>query len=109
MLQKLQKATFPVGKASLSGDKFTSKYEYMGKTLESTFTLGVQGEEDDPAVGRKRKVTKTMEGDHLVSVYPDHDGSGTPMRISRHFVDDDTIHSDIKVGDLEGWMVSKRC
>ncbi|XP_035699645.1 uncharacterized protein LOC118432223 [Branchiostoma floridae] len=55
------------------------------------------------------KVTYTMEGDNLVSVYPDHDGKGTPMRVSRRFVDDDTMHTDFSVGDLEGWVTSKRC
>ncbi|XP_035699829.1 fatty acid-binding protein type 2-like [Branchiostoma floridae] len=108
MVKKIQEATFPVNH-SLSGDKLTIKYEFMGKLQESTLTLGVEGEEDDPSVDRKRKVTYTMEGDNLVSVYPDRDGKGTSMRVSRHFVDDDTIHVDIKIGDLEGWTTSKRC
>ncbi|CAH1243505.1 fatty acid-binding protein, liver-like isoform X3 [Branchiostoma lanceolatum] len=108
MFKTLQESTFPVN-ASLSGDKYTAKVEFMGKVHEDTFTLGVEGEEDDPTVGRKRKVTYTIEGDNLVSVYPDHDGSGTSIRVSRHFVDDDTLHTDIKVGDLEGWTTAKRC
>ncbi|XP_066299121.1 fatty acid-binding protein Fh15-like [Branchiostoma lanceolatum] len=108
IFQKIQESTFPVN-ASLSGDKYTSKVEFMGKVHESTFTLGVEGEEDDPSVGRKRKVTYTMEGDNLVSVYPDHDGSGTAVHVSRHFLDDDTIHTDVKIGDIVGWTTSKRC
>ncbi|XP_066285391.1 fatty acid-binding protein Fh15-like [Branchiostoma lanceolatum] len=108
MVQKIQETTIPVNH-SLSGDKFTSKFEFMGKTLENTFTLGVEGEEHDPTVDRKRKVTYTIDGENLVSVYADHDGKGTPMRVSRHFVDDDTIHIDVTVGDLDGWTISKRC
>ncbi|XP_066298479.1 fatty acid-binding protein 12-like isoform X1 [Branchiostoma lanceolatum] len=107
--QKLQTGTFPVS-ASLSGDKYTSKVELMGEVREKTFTLGVESDDDDRLSGRKRKVTYTIEGDNLVSVFPDHDGSGTPVRVSRHFVDDDTIRTDIKVGDdLEGWVTTKRC
>ncbi|CAH1271022.1 Hypp4534 [Branchiostoma lanceolatum] len=108
MVQKIQKATYPVN-ASLSGDKFTFKYEFMGIKLETTFTLGVEGEEDDSTVGGKRRVIYTIEGDHLVAVYPNRDGLGTSMRMSSHFVDDDTIHSDVQFGDLVGWIVSKRC
>ncbi|XP_078574657.1 fatty acid-binding protein Fh15-like [Branchiostoma floridae x Branchiostoma japonicum] len=108
MFKKMQESSFPVS-SSLSGDKFTSKVEFMGKSRESTFTFGVEGEEDDMSTGKKRKVTYTMEGDNLVSVYPDHDGKGTSVRLSRHFVDDNTIRTDIKVGDLEGWTTSNRC
>ncbi|CAH1243503.1 Hypp7105 [Branchiostoma lanceolatum] len=108
MVQKLKGTTFSVNH-SLSGDKFTSKFEFNGKPQESTFTLGVEGEEHDQTVGRKRKVTYTIEGDNLVSVFPDHDGKGTPMRVSRHFIDDDTIHIDVTVGGVEGWTTYKRC
>ncbi|CAH1256741.1 Hypp1713 [Branchiostoma lanceolatum] len=108
MFENVKKATIPFN-GSLSGNKFAIKFEFMGKTQESTFTLGVEGEEHDSTVGRKRKVTYTMEGDYLVTTYPDHDGSGTPMRVSRHLVDDDTIQIDVTVGGLEGWITSKRC
>ncbi|XP_035699830.1 fatty acid-binding protein Fh15-like [Branchiostoma floridae] len=108
MVNKVEEAIIP-SKTFLSGDKLTITYEFLGETLESTFTLGVEGEEEDPTVGEKKKVTYTIEGDNLVAVYPDHDGKGTSVRLSRHFVDDDTMHFDIKVGDLEGWTTSKRC
>ncbi|CAH1264109.1 Hypp2891 [Branchiostoma lanceolatum] len=81
----------------------------MGKQQETTLTLGVEGEEHDPIAGKKRRVTYTIEGDYLVSVFPDYNGSGTSMRLSRHFVDEDTIHTGVKFGDLEGWQVMKRC
>nr|ABF83552.1 fatty acid binding protein [Branchiostoma belcheri tsingtauense] len=107
MLKKIQESTFPMN-ASLVGDKLTFKVEFEGKTYENNFTLGVEGEEEDATSGKKRKVTYTIEGDHLVSVYPDPDGKVT-SRVCRHFDDDDTIHTDIKAGDVEAWTKSKRC
>ncbi|CAH1253359.1 Hypp1157 [Branchiostoma lanceolatum] len=108
MIQKLREVKVPMN-ASLAGDKLKYKMEFMGKQQETTFNLGVEGEEDDPLVGGKRRVIYTIEGDHLVAVYPDYNGSGTSVRISHHLVDDDTIHTDMKAGDLEGWQVIKRC
>ncbi|XP_019632435.1 PREDICTED: fatty acid-binding protein 1, liver-like [Branchiostoma belcheri] len=107
MWDQLKDAEFPVN-SSLSGNVMTSKVEAMGKTIENTFTLGVEGEETDP-MGTKRKVTYTMEGEDLVSVYPSHDGKGLTVTTRRHFVDDNTIRVAFKVGDLEGWATSKRC
>ncbi|XP_078657777.1 fatty acid-binding protein, adipocyte-like [Branchiostoma floridae x Branchiostoma belcheri] len=106
--KKMQESSFPVN-ASLTGDKLCFKVEFMGKTWENNFTLGVEGEEEDAVTGRMRKVTYTIEGDNLISVYPDHDGKGLTARVCRHFVDDDTIHTDFKAGDVEGWTQSKRC
>ncbi|XP_066285432.1 uncharacterized protein [Branchiostoma lanceolatum] len=108
MVQNLREAKIPMN-ASLAGDKFTHKMEFMGKQQETTFTLGVVGEEDDPFVGGKRRVVYTIEGDHLVALYPDYNKSGTSVRLSHHLLDDNTIHTDIKAGDLEGWHVLERC
>ncbi|XP_066297840.1 fatty acid-binding protein, liver-type-like [Branchiostoma lanceolatum] len=107
MWDQLKAAEWPVN-SSLSGNVMTSKVDFQGKTIENKFTMGEEGEETDP-MGTKRKVIYTMEGDNLVSVYPNHDGKGLSVHTSRHFVDDNTIHVTMKVGDLEGWATSKRC
>ncbi|XP_019632437.1 PREDICTED: uncharacterized protein LOC109476049 isoform X1 [Branchiostoma belcheri] len=107
MWDQLKDAEFPVN-SSLSGNVMTSKLEFMGKTIENTLTLGVEGEETDP-MGMKRKVTYTMEGEDLVSVYQNYDGKGLTVHMTRHFVDDNTIRVTFKVGDLEGWATEKRC
>ncbi|XP_035666508.1 fatty acid-binding protein 2, liver-like [Branchiostoma floridae] len=100
-------AEYPL-QMTVSGDSFSSKMEVMGKTVENSYTLGVEGMEQD-ALGKTRKVTYTQEGDCLVSVYPDYDGMGLVFRHSRRFLDDNTLHLDMTVGDLEGWSESKRC
>ncbi|KAI8514610.1 calycin super [Branchiostoma belcheri] len=107
MLDQMMGLEFPVH-SSLSGNAITMKMTSMGKTVENTCTLGVECEETDPR-GTKRKVTFTMEGDSLISVYPNHDGKGLSVRNSSHFVDDNTMHVAFKVGDLEGWSTYKRC
>ncbi|XP_078674386.1 fatty acid-binding protein 12-like [Branchiostoma floridae x Branchiostoma belcheri] len=107
MLDQMMGLEFPVH-SSLSGNVITMKMTSMGKTVENTHTLGVECEETDPR-GTKRKVTFTMEGDSLISVYPNHDGKGLSVRNSSHFVDDNTMHVAFKVGDLEGWSTYKRC
>ncbi|KAI8486302.1 hypothetical protein Bbelb_360180 [Branchiostoma belcheri] len=90
------------------GDVMTSKVVYDGKTIENSLTLGVEGEENDLS-GKKKRVIWTLEGDSLVSVHPDHDGKGLSVRTDRQYVDDDTIRTTIKAGDLEGWALIKRC
>ncbi|XP_078657346.1 fatty acid-binding protein 1, liver-like [Branchiostoma floridae x Branchiostoma belcheri] len=105
--EKLRVAEFPLD-ISLSGNVMTSKVVYDGKTIENRLTLGVEGEENDLS-GKKKRVTWTLEGDSLVSVHPDHDGKGLSVRTDRQYVDDDTIRTTIKAGDLEGWALIKRC
>ncbi|CAH1243059.1 FABP12 [Branchiostoma lanceolatum] len=97
----LKDAEFPV-EMTVSGNTFTSKRTMLGKTSENTFTLGKECEEVDPT-GHKRMVTYTMEGDTLVSVHPNHDGKGLVVRQTRKWLDDKTLRSEYKVGDLEGW------
>ncbi|CAH1243060.1 FABP12 [Branchiostoma lanceolatum] len=97
----LKDAEFPV-EMTVSGNTFTSKRTMLGKTSENTFTLGKECEEVDPT-GHKRMVTYTMEGDTLVSVHPNHDGKGLVVRQTRKWLDDKTIRTEYKVGDLEGW------
>ncbi|XP_066298156.1 uncharacterized protein [Branchiostoma lanceolatum] len=108
MVQKMREATFRLN-ASLSGDKFTFMYEIWGKQHEATFILGVEGEEGDPLVGGKRRVTYVIEGDYLVAMYPDYNGSGTAMRLSSQFIDDDTIRTVMTDGDHECCGFFKRC
>ncbi|XP_066298315.1 fatty acid-binding protein 1-like [Branchiostoma lanceolatum] len=105
--EKVRATEFPLD-ISLQGNVMTSKLVYLGKTIENSLTMGEEGEENDTS-GKKRMVTYTLEGDCLVSVYPDHDGKGLPVHTSRHFVDDDTIRMTIKAGDVEGWALIKRC
>ncbi|XP_066274352.1 fatty acid-binding protein, liver-like isoform X2 [Branchiostoma lanceolatum] len=107
MAKKSLEAEYPL-QMTVSGDTFSSKMEVLGKTVENSYTLGAEAMEED-ALGRTRKVIYTMEGDCLVSVYPDYDGAGMVFRHSRCFLDDNTLHLDMKVGDLEGWSESKRC
>ncbi|KAI8493713.1 Fatty acid-binding protein 12 [Branchiostoma belcheri] len=107
MLDQLMGAEFLIH-CSLSGNVITFKLTSKGKTVENTYPLGVEGEETDFR-GTKRKVTSTIEGDSLISVYPNHDGKGLSFHITRHFVDDNTMHVAFKFGDLEGWSTYKRC
>ncbi|XP_019645453.1 PREDICTED: uncharacterized protein LOC109486181 [Branchiostoma belcheri] len=106
--KEMKESPFPID-ASLTGDKLSFKVEFMGKTWVTNHTLEVEGEEEDAVTGKMKKVTYTIEGDKLISVYPDHDGKGLAMRFCRRFVDDDTIHVDVKAGDVEGWIQFKRC
>ncbi|KAI8486301.1 Fatty acid-binding protein, liver-type [Branchiostoma belcheri] len=106
MVPKILEIEYSV-EMTVSGDQFTYKITEFGQTSVNTFTLGVESEEQD-AWGTKRMVTYSMEGDSLVNTYPSVDGKGLHFRSSRRFLDDNTIHTDLKVGDLEGWSEAKR-
>ncbi|CAH1243071.1 FABP2 [Branchiostoma lanceolatum] len=106
MLPKILEIEYSV-EMTVSGDKFTYKLTEFGQTSVNTFTLGVESEEQD-AWGTKRMVTYSLEGDTLVNTYPSVDGKGLHFRSARRFVDDNTIRTELKVGDMEGWSEAKR-
>ncbi|XP_078575304.1 fatty acid-binding protein, liver-like [Branchiostoma floridae x Branchiostoma japonicum] len=106
MLPKVLEIEYSV-EMSVSGDTFTYKITEFGQTSVNTFTLGVESEEKD-AWGTTRMVTYSMEGDSLVNTYPSVDGKGLKFSSARRFLDDNTIHTELKVGDLVGWSEAKR-
>eukprot|EP00058_Branchiostoma_floridae_P018415 XP_002603904.1 hypothetical protein BRAFLDRAFT_130001 [Branchiostoma floridae] len=106
MLPKVLEIEYSV-EMSVSGDTFTYKITEFGQTSVNTFTLGVESEEKD-AWGTTRMVTYSMEGDSLVNTYPSVDGKGLKFSSARRFMDDNTIRTELKVGDLVGWSEAKR-
>ncbi|XP_078575136.1 fatty acid-binding protein Fh15-like [Branchiostoma floridae x Branchiostoma japonicum] len=105
MVEKVKQEKYDVV-VTVSGDTCTYKMTEFGETSVNTFTFGVEAEEKD-SMG-SRKVIHTMEGDALVSNYPNYDGKGMPLRTSRRWLNDNTILSEFKVGDLEGWVENVR-
>ncbi|CAH1271057.1 Hypp4548 [Branchiostoma lanceolatum] len=89
----------------VTGNNFTAKTTMMGMASVNTYTLGAECEEKGL---QNRKVTCTIQGDALVSDYPNHDGKGLVVRRSRRFLDDNTVRTEYKVGDLEGWYDFKK-
>ncbi|CAH1243070.1 Hypp7032 [Branchiostoma lanceolatum] len=106
MVPKILEMEYSV-QITVSGDKFTYKLTKFGMTSVNTFTLGVESEEQD-AWGTKRMVTYSLEGDTLVNTYPSVNGKGLHFHSARRFVDDNTIRTELKVGDMEGWSEVKR-
>ncbi|XP_019632355.1 PREDICTED: fatty acid-binding protein 2, liver-like [Branchiostoma belcheri] len=106
MIEQVKNEKYVV-EVTVSGDSVTYKMTEFGETSVNTFTLGVEGDEKD-SMGT-RKVTHTLEGDLLVSNYPNFDGKGMKMRTVRRWIDDNTIHAEFTIGDnLSGWVDNVR-
>ncbi|KAI8486304.1 hypothetical protein Bbelb_360200 [Branchiostoma belcheri] len=94
--------------ATLSGNVLTTKVGFLGKTIENSNTLGAEGKETG-AMSNTIATVWSMEGDYLIAVYPDFDGKGLVVSQKRRFVDDNKIMTEMKAGDLEGWVEYVRC
>ncbi|XP_019632439.1 PREDICTED: fatty acid-binding protein, intestinal-like [Branchiostoma belcheri] len=94
--------------ATLSGNVLTTKVGFLGKTIENSNTLGQEGKETG-AMSNTIATVWSMEGDYLIAVYPDFDGKGLVVSQKRRFVDDNKIMTEMKAGDLEGWVEYIRC
>ncbi|KAI8508962.1 hypothetical protein Bbelb_128100 [Branchiostoma belcheri] len=84
--------------------------EYLGAkhgTVTNVFRIGEEIEEDT-GDGKKKKCVYTWDGDKLVSTYPDWDGKGLKVTMSRA-LEGDSTSTVMSAGDVTCTVVYLRC